>query len=437
MLGRRESEALVIGDITTGAEKDLIEATRLARQMQEVGDQRMHILTINAGSSSLKATVYGAETHEQPVLALMADRIGHSNGRVRIVDEGGHLIMDEQERMVGSHDAALRVLMDWIRDHAATLAPHAIGHRIVHGGRSHRDAERVTPEVLADLNGLVSLDPDHLPQALALIRTAAEVYPEVPHVACFDTSFHRSMARIAQLYPLPRRFADAGVIRYGFHGLSCESIMEALQAIDPAAARGRIIIAHLGNGASLTAVREGVSVDTTMGFTPTGGLMMGTRSGDLDPGVLVHLLTAQAASVAAVTRLVNRDAGLLGLSGLSGDMRDLLNVEKTDQRAADAVALFCYLARKALGALAAVLGGLDTVIFTAGIGEHAAPIRARICAGFEFLGLALEPEHNAAHTPVISYDGSKVVVRVMKTDEDLMIARHVRRVLQSGQRRLV
>ena len=205
-----------------------------------------------------------------------------------------------------------------------------------------------------------------------------------------------------------------------------------MQAIDARAAQGRIIIAHLGNGASLTAVREGVSVDTTMGFTPTGGIMMGTRSGDLDPGVLVHLLEAQGTSPAALNRLVNHEAGLLGVSGLSGDMRDLLGKESSDPRAADAVALFCYLARKSVGALAAVLGGLDTLIFTAGIGEHAAPVRERICEGLEFLGLELDAERNARHAPIVSRDGSRVVVRVMKTDEDLMIARHVRHLLSAS-----
>src|SRR6185295_12931968 len=238
--------------------------------------------------------------------------------------------------------------------------------------------------------------------------------------------FHRSMSRVAQMYPLPPALAEAGVIRYGFHGLSCEFIVQALQAIDARAARGRIIIAHLGNGASLTAVHEGLSVDTTMGFTPAGGIMMGTRSGDLDPGVLVHLVDAQGASPAALNRLVNHEAGLLGVSGLSGDMRDLLGKESSDPHAADAITLFCYLARKSVGALAAVLGGLDTLIFTAGIGEHAAPVRERICQGLEFLGLELDAERNARHAPIISRDGSRVVVRVMQTDEDLMIARHVR-----------
>jgi len=234
------------------------------------------------------------------------------------------------------------------------------------------------------------------------------------------------------MYPLPPRFADAGVIRYGFHGLSCEFIVQALAAIDARQAQGRIIIAHLGNGASLTAIRDGVSMDTTMGFTPTGGIMMGTRSGDLDPGVLVHLLDAQGTTPAALNRLVNHEAGLLGVSGLSGDMRDLLGKEASDPRASDAIALFCYLARKSVGALAAVLGGLDTLIFTAGNGEHAAPVRERICQGLEFLGLELDAEHNTRHAPIISRDSSRVVARVMKTDEDLMIARHVRRLLSAS-----
>jgi acetate kinase len=306
-----------------------------------------------------------------------------------------------------------------------------VGHRIVHGGPVHRTPRVLTADVLIDLHKLVPIDPDHLPQALAVIEVTKEKYPAIPQVACFDTGFHRSMPRLAQMYPLPQALAEGGIIRYGFHGLSCEFIVQALGAIDAGAAQGRIIIAHLGNGASITAVRQGVSVDTTMGFTPTGGIMMGTRSGDLDPGVLLHLLEAQGTSPVALNRLVNHEAGLLGVSGLSGDMRDLLVKESTDPHAADAVALFCYLARKSIGALAAVLGGLDTLIFTAGIGEHAAPIRERICQGLEFLGLELDAERNARHAPIVSRDGSRVVVRVMETDEGLMIARHVGHLLSA------
>jgi acetate kinase len=302
----------------------------------------------------------------------------------------------------------------------------------VHGGQAHRDPERLTAGVLADLDALAPIDPDHLPQALAVVRAVSDAFPDVPQVACFDTAFHRSMPDVARQYPLPPETSSGvDVIRYGFHGLSCEFIVGALAAFDAAAARGRLVIAHLGNGASLTAVRDGTSVDTTMGFSPTGGIMMGTRSGDLDPGVLLYLQRGRGLSADALNRLVNHEAGLAGVSGTSGDMRDLLARESHDPRAAAAVALFCYLARKALGGLVAALGGLDTLVFTGGIGEHAAPVRARIAAGFEFLGLALDPDRNARDEPVISRPDSHVVVRVMETNEDLVIARHTQRLLAS------
>ncbi len=395
-----------------------------------VAGGRLRILTINAGSSSLKAALYDMDRTERLTLAGQVERIGQAGSQIRIVDGDGVTLLDRTVDL-DTHESAAHAFLDWLH-HQAEVAPDAVGHRLVHGGRAHRAPHVLTSDVLADLRELVPLDPDHLPQALAVIQVTTDAYPAIPHVACFDTSFHRSMSRFAQMYPLPPRFADAGVIRYGFHGLSCEFIVQALRAIDARAAQGRIIIAHLGNGASLTAVREGVSVDTTMGFTPTGGIMMGTRSGDLDPGVLVYLLEAQGTSPAALNRLVNQEAGLLGVSGFSGDMRDLLGKEASDPRAADAVTLFCYLARKSVGALAATLGGLDTLIFTAGIGEHAAPVRERICEGLEFLGLELDVERNAGHASIVSRDGSRVVVRVMQTDEDLMIARHVRRLLSAS-----
>jgi acetate kinase len=390
---------------------------------------RARILTINAGSSSLKAALYDMDRTERLTLACQVERIGQSGSQMRIVDGDAVTLLDRAADL-DTQATAARVFLEWLH-HRSEVAPTAVGHRIVHGGRAHRAPHVLTRGVLADLQELVPIDPDHLPQALAVIQVTTDTYPAIPQVACFDTAFHRSLPRVAQMYPLPARFADAGVIRYGFHGLSCEFIVQALQAIDARAAQGRIIIAHLGNGASLTAVREGVSVDTTMGFTPTGGIMMGTRSGDLDPGVLVHLLEAQGTTPEALNRLVNHEAGLLGVSGLSGDMRDLLGKASSDSHAADAVALFCYLARKSMGALVAVLGGLDTLIFTAGIGEHAAPVRERICQGLEFLGVELDVERNARHAPIVSRDGSRVVVRVMKTDEDLMIARHVCHLLSA------
>src|ERR1051326_3495143 len=391
---------------------------------------RLRILTINAGSSSLKAALYDMDRTERLTLACQVERIGQSGSQMRIVDGDAVTLLDRAADL-DTQATAARVFLEWLH-HRSEVAPTAVGHRLVHGGRAHRAPHVLTRGVLADLQELVPIDPDHLPQALAVIQVTTDTYPAIPQVACFDTAFHRSLPRVAQMYPLPARFADAGVIRYGFHGLSCEFIVQALQAIDARAAQGRIIIAHLGNGASLTAVREGVSVDTTMGFTPTGGIMMGTRSGDLDPGVLVYLLEAQGTSPAALNRLVNEEAGLLGVSGLSGDMRDLLGKESSHPRAADAVAVFCYLARKSVGALVAALGGLDTLIFTAGIGEHAAPVRERICEGLEFLGLELDVERNARHAPIVSRDGSRVVVRVMQTEEDLMIARHVRHLLSAS-----
>ena len=389
---------------------------------------RTRILTLNAGSSSLKAALYDMDRTERLMLAVQVERIGQSGSRMRIVGGDAVTLLDRTADL-GDHETAARAFLEWVALHRPDAAPNAVGHRLVHGGRAHRGPHVLTADILADLQALVPLDPDHLPQALAVIQVSTEAYPTIPQVACFDTAFHRSMPRVAQMYPLPPAFAEAGVIRYGFHGLSCEFILQALQAIDATEAQGRIIIAHLGNGASLTAVHKGVSVDTTMGFTPAGGIMMGTRSGDLDPGVLVHLLEAQGKSPEALSRLVNHEAGLLGMSALSADMRDLLGKETNDARAADAIALFCYLARKSVGALAAVLGGLDTLIFTAGIGEHAAPVRERICQGLEFLGLELDAKRNARHAPIISREGTHVVVRVMKTDEDLMIARHVHHLL--------
>ncbi|GAC1540294.1 MAG: hypothetical protein NVS2B7_12470 [Herpetosiphon sp.] len=287
----------------------------------------------------------------------------------------------------------------------------------------------LTPDLLAALEPLVALAPEHLPQALHAMHVMLQAYPTLPQVVCFDTAFHRQLPRVAQLFALPRRYAEAGVLRYGFHGLSYEFIMQALQVLDSAAAQGRIIIAHLGNGASMAAVRAGVGIDTTMGFTPTGGLVMGTRSGDLDPGVLLYLLQAEGLTAGELNTLVNQQAGLLGLSALSGDMQELLRHEATDPHAAEAIALFCYQAKKFLGGLVATLGGLDTLVFTGGVGEHAASIRARICAGLEGFGIQLDLQRNATDQPIISHADSSVIVRVVPTDEDRMIARHTHRLI--------
>ncbi len=345
------------------------------------------MLTINAGSSSLKAGLFDGDTR---VASAEVERIGSGE--------------------VPDHVAALdRVLAELT---SSGRSFDAVSHRVVHGGARFSAPPLGGRALLDELRRLVSIDPNHLPQALSLIDRLGQRYPDIPQVACFDTAFHRTMPRVAQMYALPPRFWDAGVRRYGFHGLSCEFILDSLRATDPAAASGRLIIAHLGNGASLTAIREGRSVETTMGFSPAGGIVMGTRLGDVDPGVLLFALQQERLDGDALSRLVNTDSGLQGVSQSGHDMRDLLAREGTDPRAADAVSLFCYTARKHLGALVATLGGLDLLVFTGGIGEHAAPVRERICAGLEALGI------------------SSAKIRVMKTDEDRMLARHGARVLR-------
>jgi acetate kinase len=386
------------------------------------------ILTINTGSSSLKATLYRMDATTRVDITATADRIGLRGGRMQIADANGATLLD-QPGDLRDHGAPLTTLIAWLRDQKLDQDIDAVGHRVVHGGSRYREPQLISAELIAALKELVPVDPDHLPQALDAIDVTRRAFPATPQVTCFDTAFHRQMPRVAQLYALPRALIDAGLVRLGFHGLSYEYIVQELRIIDPEAVDGRVIIAHLGNGASMAAVRAGIGVDTTMGFTPTGGLMMSTRSGDLDPGVLVYLVQSQGMRHDALSKLVNHEAGLLGVSGVSADMQDLLSKEDTDAGAADAVNLFCYQARKFLGALAAVLGGLDALVFTAGIGEHAAPVRERICAGLDYLGIELDPQRNQASAPIISRNDSRVTVRVMKTNEDLMIARHTVRVI--------
>ena len=392
------------------------------------------LLTINTGSSSLKAALYRLRegAPETPELRAEASKIGGRGGGLRLADARGETL-EERRDDLPDHAAALDALLSQLRDRGLDgdeLA--AVGHRIVHGGDRHREPQRVTPEVVADLRALVPIDPNHLPQAIAAIEAVGRTYPAVPQVVCFDTAFHSRMPRVARLYALPRDLAEGGVLRYGFHGLSYEYVVGELRRVDRAAYDGRVVVAHLGNGASMAAVRGGVGVDTTMGFTPTGGLVMGTRSGDLDPGVPLYLLEERGLTPTEVSDLVNKQAGLLGVSGTSADMRDLLDREAYDVRAAEAVALFCYQAKKFLGALAAALGGLDALVFTGGIGEHSATVRERICEGLGFLDIRLDPDRNSAHAPVISSEDTAVSVRVIPTDEDLMVARHTRRLIEQG-----
>jgi acetate kinase len=310
-------------------------------------------------------------------------------------------------------------------------AVSAIGHRVVHGGLRYHTTQRVTDEMIAELRHFSPFVPDHLPSGIMLLETIGRECPRVPQVACFDTAFHRDLPRVAKLLPIPRRYDAEGIQRYGFHGLSYAYLMEELERVaGGAAAQGRVVLAHLGNGASMAAVRGGKCLDTTMAFTPTAGLVMSTRPGDLDPGLFTYLARVKGMTGEQFHQMINKQSGLLGVSETSPDIRDLLAREGADVRAAEAVALFCYQAKKWIGALAAALGGLDTLVFAGGIGENRAVVRARICDGLDFLGVELDPARNEAHAPVITRDGSRAVVRVMRTDEELYIAREVMKHLE-------
>ncbi len=365
---------------------------------------KRHILSLNCGSSSLKYALFEA-------------------------DEGAPrpLVRDEVEGVgdaVKDHEAAVHVALDELA-RSRLPAPDAIGHRVVHGGAKHVRAERIDDALVSSLRDLVPLAPVHLPPEIRAIEAARARFPDRVHVACFDTAFHRTMSAVAQRFALPSRLFDAGVVRYGFHGISYGYVIETLGALALVGA----LIAHLGSGASLCAVREGKSVDTTMGLTPTGGIVMSTRSGDLDPGLVVYLL-AHGYDAASLDRLVNHESGLLALSGTTGDMKRLVDASGRDPAAKLAIDVFAWSARKAIGALATTLGGIDTLVFTAGIGARSAVVRRRVTEGLEHLGVEMGHAANEANAPVVSAPASRVAVRALVTDEEQMIARHAFRVLE-------
>jgi acetate kinase len=381
------------------------------------------ILCLNGGSSSVKFALYRVGDGEETLLARGAvERLGLADGRVWARDAGNGVLADHRGDF-RDHRSAVQEIFRALDEHHLP-APAAVGHRLVHGGPEYSSPRAVDAALLAALRRLIPFAPLHLPSEIGIIQAVSERFPGLAQVACFDTAFHRGMPELAQRLALPRALWDEGLRRYGFHGLSYEYVVATLGP----AARGRTIIAHLGNGASLAAVRDGRPLDTTMGLTPTGGVIMGTRSGDLDPGVLLHLMREKAYGADRLQRLVDQEAGLLGVSGLSSDMQTLLAERTRDPRAAQAVEMFCYAVRKAIGALAAALGGLDTLVFTGGIGERAAAVRWEICQGLEYLGIRLEPRPNAADAEIVSASGSRCAVRVIPTNEDLMIARHTRAV---------
>jgi acetate kinase len=387
----------------------------------------VRILTINCGSSTLKFELFDAADRERSLASGVVDRIG-GRGSAQLISESGERKL--RSIAAADHGEATLQAIRLLNSSGFFGTLEAVGHRVVHGGARFSGSVLLDAEAEVAIEELAELAPLHNGPAVAAIRAVREALgPGMSQVAAFDTAFHSRMPRVARLYALPRHLAEEGIVRYGFHGLSYEYVMEELHRVDSGAIDGRVVVAHLGNGASMAAVRGGVGVDTTMGFTPAGGLAMGTRSGDLDPGVLLYLLEEKGLSPPQLGELINRGAGLLGVSQTSADMRDLLSREADDPRAAEAISLFCYQAKKFLGALAAALGGLDTLIFTGGIGEHAAPVRWRICEDLEFFGLRLDVSRNREHAPVISCGGDPVTVRVIPTDENLMVARHTRRLV--------
>ncbi|MEO7052453.1 MAG: acetate/propionate family kinase [Rhodanobacter sp.] len=387
------------------------------------------ILTINGGSSSIKFAMFEAREVPQRILSGAIERIGQAQATLETKGPGEAEHASHAVK-APDHAAAVDVLMDWIgqRPHADGLA--AVGHRVVQGGPNCSAPQLITDALIEDVRQLFSFDPEHLPEEIRLIEGFRRRFPDVPQVACFDTAFHHDLPRLAQLLAIPRRYEKQGVRRYGFHGLSYESLMgELANQAGAQAAQGRIILAHLGNGASLAAVHHGKPVDTSMGFTPSSGVPMGSRSGDIDPGLVGYLAQTEKMSARQFNTMVTDKSGLLGVSETSSDMRDLLACEAHDVRAAEAVALFCYQVRKWIGAFAAALGGLDTLVFAGGIGESAPVVRQRICDGLGFLGIDLNPQLNAGRAPLVSTDAGRVQVRVINTDEEIVIAKSTARVL--------
>jgi acetate kinase len=389
------------------------------------------ILMINGGSSSIKFALYQIGEPLKRKLYGKIDRIGLSGTNFTFHHADGKS-QAGRKLAAADHKSAANSLIDWLEKQNGFESVRAVGHRVVHGMK-HTEPEIVTRKLLDELRRISPNDPDHLPGEIELIEMFRQRHPKLPQLACFDTAFHQTMPRVAKLLPIPRRFDAKGIQRYGFHGLSYAYLMEELVRFgDPSAKKGRVILAHLGNGASMAAVRDGKSIDTSMCFTPTAGLVMSTRSGDLDPGLAPYLARTEKMTTQQFYKMVNHESGLLGVSETSSDMRDLLNHEKRDVRAAEAVALFCYQAKKWIGSFAAALGGLDTLVFAGGIGENAPPVRERICERLGFLGIKLDKARNKKNAPVISKNTSRVKVRVIRTDEELMIARSVCRVLKLG-----
>jgi acetate kinase len=384
------------------------------------------IAVLNAGSSSLKFSLFRGSAAICKGLIDRLDTAQSGEPRAAIRDDNQAKLF-EDAIPARNHEQALEWLFTWLNETKPEWQPAAVGHRVVHGGDAFVAPARVTTELLDRLEELIPLAPLHQAHNLAPMRFIARRFPDLPQVACFDTAFHATQSRIDRMYAIPQDYFGRGIKRYGFHGLSYEYIATRLPQIDERAASGRTVVCHLGNGASLCAMRAGRSVATTMGFTPLDGLPMGTRCGAIDPGVLLYLLQQEKMNVGELNDLLYHRSGLLGLSGVSADMRDLLSSREAS--AAEAVEFFCYRIARELGSLAAALGGLDAIVFTAGIGEHAAPVRARVCELSDWLGVRIDQEANAASRPTLHTPDSQVQALVIPTNEELMIALHTRRVV--------
>jgi acetate kinase len=370
-----------------------------------VSGEQPSILVLNVGSSTLKFALFPvADTDD----ALLRGAVDYSESTV-------------------TRASAVAHLLERLKRNSLFASIQSVGHRLVHGGPRFRGPVRIDAQVRASLDEVIPLAPDHLPTELRAIDEVSRVAPSLTQIACFDTAFHATLPTVARFFGLPRELTDSGVVRYGFHGLSYEYVGEALRL------RGelprRTVVAHLGNGVSITALLDGVSVDTSMGLTPTGGVVMSTRSGDLDPGVLLYLLRSRGFSAAALDDAVNHRGGLLGISESSSDVRQLLEAAPRDSRADDALEVFCYQVKKVIGGYAAALGGIDALVFTGGIGEHSPEMRERICGGLEFLGIELDAARNSGNAATISTAGARVTVRRVETNEEAMIARHARRLI--------
>jgi acetate kinase len=385
----------------------------------------LNILSINSESSSLKCGLFRMSDKPASVYMARASGIGSDeDSRLTIENNSGKTIVDKAAKFP-DHSAALDVILSWLKETRPDMPIDVIGHRLVHGGSEYIRPQVITPDIEEHLHKLIPLAPDHLPRELDALDKLRRLFPETTQVACFDTTFHRNMPRVARIYPLPRNMFEHGIMRYGFHGLSYEYILQKLEDVaGNKIAEQKVIIAHLGSGASMVAVEDGQSIDTTMGFTPAGGLVMSTRTGDLDPGIFPHLLMHKKWPASAINEMINQKSGLLGVSGISASMKDLVAKEESEPEAREAIELFCYQATKFLGALIAVLGGLNTLVFTGGIGEKSAEIRQRICRTMAYAGIELNHDANSDNAEIISANNSRVTVRVMETNEEYMVALH-------------